>query len=175
MNAKKQRGAVAIEFAVLFLVFFMTLYAIIAYSVPVLLKFSFQHVSAEAGRAIYKVSLNQSINDYQSVLSREVNDIVQDSWLPPSWRRGDCDKPKTEKNYQWEALAEADNGASYGHFAFDESNLAAPRFILHTCLRRDYNKDDAIIPVISFLGIGIDIEIPSLPTGEIKGETITRL
>lgn len=168
MNAKQQRGAVAIEFAALFLVFFMMLYAIIAYSVPVLLKFSFQHVSAEAGRAIYKVNPGQPIETYKAVLGREVNTIVEESWLPPSWRQG-CPEPETEKTYQWEALAY--NGASYGHFALDESNLSDPRFILHTCLRRRYKKDDAIIPVISFSGL----EIPSLPTGEIKGETITRL
>lgn len=169
MNAKQQRGAVAIEFAVLFLVFFMTLYAIIAYSVPVLLKFSFQHVSAEAGRAIYKVSPGQPIETYKAVLGREVNTIVEESWLPPSWRQG-CPPPENT-TYTWKALSQNDSDPSYGHFALDESNLADPRFILHTCLRRDYNKDDAIIPVIRFSGI----EIPSLPTGEIKGETITRL
>ena len=178
---QNQRGAVAIEFAVLFLVFFATLYAIIAYSLPLLLALSFQHTSAEAGRAIYKVSPAQSPEIYRAVLSTQVNKIVEDSWLPPAWRQGDCDKPETEKSYEWSKLGPADNGASYGHIAFDNTNLIDPRFILHTCLQRGYNKqgsplETAIIPIISFLGI----DIPSLPMnseGEymIKGESITRL
>lgn len=176
-----QRGAVAIEFAVLFLIFFATLYAIIAYSLPLLLALSFQHTSAEAGRAIYKVSPAQSPEIYRAVLSNQVNTIVEKSWLPPAWRQGDCHEPTTEKNYKWQALDPADNGASYGYIAFDNTNLIDPRFILHTCLQRGYNKsgnapERAIIPIISFLGI----DIPSLPMnseGEymIKGESITRL
>ena len=48
---KTQRGAVAIEFAMLFAVFFVVVYGIIAYSIPMLLLLTFKQVSADAARA----------------------------------------------------------------------------------------------------------------------------
>lgn len=178
-NGQKQRGAVAIEIAVLFLFFFTMLYAILAYSLPILLGFSFQHVSAEAGRAIYKVNTGQPIEKYKEALGRAVDAKVEESWLPPSWRQG-CPTPE-DKTYKWETLSKNENDLSYGHFALDDSNQSDPRFILHTCLQRGYNKtgdasEIAIIPIIDVLGV----EIPSLPKNQdgkhvIKGETITRL
>ena len=174
-NGQKQRGAVAIEVAMLFLFFFIMLYAIIAYSLPILLGFSFQHVSAEAGRAIFQVNTGQPIEKYKEALGRAVDAKVEESWLPPSWRQG-CPTPQ-DKTYKWETLSNNENGVSYGHFALDNSNQSDPRFILHTCLQRSYKKkgapsEIAIIPIITFLGV----DIPSLPKNSmIKGETITRL
>ena len=45
---KTQQGAVAIEFAMLFAVFFVVVYGIIAYSIPMLLLLTFKQVSADA-------------------------------------------------------------------------------------------------------------------------------
>ncbi|WP_232818225.1 TadE/TadG family type IV pilus assembly protein [Zobellella maritima] len=177
----RQRGAVAIEFAALFLVFFMVLYGIIAYSIPLLLELSFQQVSADAGRIAYRVDPARSQADYIKVVGGEVNKVVENSWLPESWRQGDCPVPAAASEYNWQSLPATASGDSYGHIALDNSDMLDPRYLLHTCIQRGYNQngdaeDRAIIPIISLAGA----RIPSLPQDEqgktiIKGETITRL
>ncbi|GAA3540782.1 TadE/TadG family type IV pilus assembly protein [Zobellella aerophila] len=176
----QQCGAVAIEFAALFLAFFMVLYGIVAYSIPLLLELSFRQLSADAGRVIYRVDPARPQADYVAVVAREVNEAVGNSWLPESWRHGNCPTPATASEYNWQPLPN-ENGASYGHLALDESTPQNPRYILHTCIQRGYNQNGdiqerAIIPIISLAGA----RIPSLPQNEqgktiIRGETITRL
>ena len=46
----KQKGAAAIEFALVFVVFFAVFYGIVSYSLPLLLMQSFHHSTAEAVR-----------------------------------------------------------------------------------------------------------------------------
>ncbi|WP_137718436.1 TadE/TadG family type IV pilus assembly protein [Methylobacillus flagellatus] len=53
--AKSQRGAVAIEFAIIFLLIFTLFYAIINYSLMFLLQASFAHASEEGARAAIAV------------------------------------------------------------------------------------------------------------------------
>ena len=47
---RKEKGAAAIEFALVFVVFFAVFYGVVSYSLPLLLMQSFNHSTAEAVR-----------------------------------------------------------------------------------------------------------------------------
>jgi hypothetical protein len=172
-NMKKQRGAIAIEFAVLFLAFFMILYAIIAYSIPLLLILTFKQVSSDAGRAAIKVDQALPDAQYVQVVGKEVTRVIDSSWLPSDWVSGNCPTPKPsessessespKKSLQWDALP---GSPSYGYLAkeyLDEKSNNY-RYILQVCLQRK----KSIIPAINLMGI----KIPTLP--EEEGEVIIR-
>ena len=164
---RKQRGAVAIEFAVLFMVFFMIVYAIIAYSVPFLLTLSFKQVSADAARSTVRVSPDLPTMQYIARINQQVHDVVSDSWLPRDWIQGDCPAPDSEGG--WVALSDM-NGKSLGHYLEVRSEpFALPRYHLNICLQREYNKNSAIIPILTVFGV----DIPSLPKDE-DGNTTLR-
>ncbi len=169
---KTQRGAVAIEFAMLFAVFFVVVYGIIAYSIPMLLLLTFKQVSADAARATLQVDPGHSA--YTQLLSREITSVVERSWLPESWRGGNCPPPEQDvAGLNWNPLPSHDGQPSYGNIALDNRNPAAPRYVLHVCLQRGYNHDGpseqrAIVPTLRLLGISI----PSLP--ENNGEVVIR-
>ena len=147
---KKQRGAIAIEFAALFSIFFIIVYAIIAYSIPLLLTLTFKQVSSDAGRAAIRVDV--AYPQYEQKVSEEVTKVVEGSWLPASW------------------VSPCDGKASYGSLSFDE---ASERYTLQVCLQREYGSTGtasqrAIIPTINLLGM----KIPNLP--EVNGRTVIR-
>nr|WP_312973183.1 TadE/TadG family type IV pilus assembly protein [Pseudomonas sp.] len=169
---KTQQGAVAIEFAMLFAVFFVVVYGIIAYSIPMLLLLTFKQVSADAARATLRVDPGNAA--YSQLLSREITAVVQRSWLPESWRSGDCPAPEQDAaGLDWSPLPGHDGQPSYGNIALDNRNPSAPRYVLHVCLQRGYNHagpsdQRAILPTLRLLGISI----PSLP--EENGEVVIR-
>lgn len=167
-----QQGAVAIEFAMLFAVFFVVVYGIIAYSIPMLLLLTFKQVSADAARATLQVDPGDAA--YTQLLSQEINAVVARSWLPESWRDGDCPPPEQDAaGLNWSPLPGHDGQPSYGNIALDNRDPAAPRYVLHVCLQRGYNQNGpsgqrAILPTLRLLGISI----PSLP--EENGEVVIR-
>lgn len=171
---QNQRGAVAIEFAMLFLVFFMIVYAIIAYSIPLLLSLSFKHVSADAARAVVRVSPDLQTTEYIARINQQVHEVVTDSWLPPDWVQGRCPQPDTEAG--WVALPSIE-GQSFGHYReLRPALFSQPRYHLNICLQREYNKDNAIIPILTVFGL----DIPSLPQDEggnttLRGRSTIRL
>ncbi len=158
-----QRGAVAIEFAVLFGVFFVVVYAIIAYSIPMLLMLTFKQVSADAARATLQVDPGNAA--YTQLLSREITRVVERSWLPDSWLGGNCPPPEQDAaGFSWTSLPGQNGHPSYGNIALDARDPDAPRYVLHVCLQRLYNREGAsdqraIVPTLRLLGISI----PSLP------------
>lgn len=160
---KRQRGAVAIEFAMLFGVFFVVVYAIIAYSIPMLLMLTFKQVTADAARATLQVDPANAA--YTQLLSREITRVVERSWLPQSWRSGNCPAPaQDEAGFSWASLPGHDGQPSYGHIALDARNPSAPRYVLHVCVQRLYNREGAsdqraIVPTLRLFGTSI----PSLP------------
>ncbi|TBU81612.1 TadE family protein [Pseudomonas daroniae] len=174
--ANRQQGAVAIEFAMLFGVFFVVVYGIIAYSIPMLLMLTFKQVSADAARATLQV--NPASSSYVQVLSREITRTVEQSWLPESWRGGDCPAPEqNEAGYVWSKLP---GSPSYGHIALDARDPNASYHVLHVCLQRFYNREGAteqraIVPTLRLF----NIDIPSLPERDgnvvIRGETTVTL
>src|SRR5699024_1961206 len=88
---KRQSGAVAIEFALLFLGLFAVLYGTIAFSVPLAIQASLKHLAAEAARSAIRVEPsgsdeevgNHLQNYLQSYLSTEGR-----SWVPRQWYTG---------------------------------------------------------------------------------------
>jgi hypothetical protein len=171
---KKQRGAIAIEFAALFVVFFAIVYAVIAYSIPLLLILTFKQVSSDAGRAAIKVDQALPDTEYTQVVSDEVTRVIQASWLPSDWFTGNCPAPK-ESSHQWIPLPPSAGAVSYGFLAKDSLDAASNnyRYILQVCLQRKYGttgsaNEKAIIPTLNIMGI----QIPKLP--EKGGEVVIR-
>lgn len=167
LRKQKQRGAVAVEFAVLFMVFFAIVYAIIAYSLPFLLTLSFKQISADAAREAVRVSPDLPTTQYIARINQQVHEAVTDSWLPRNWVQGNCPNPNAEDG--WLRLHDIE-GKSFGHYREVRSGpLAPPRYHLNICLQREYNKGNAIIPILTVFGF----DIPSLPQNE-GGNTILR-
>jgi Flp pilus assembly protein TadG len=80
---RKQKGAAAIEFALVFVVFFGVFYAIVSYSLPLLLMQSFNQSTAAAVRR--SVALDPSTPGYEAALKTVVKDELkrQLTWIPP--------------------------------------------------------------------------------------------
>ena len=177
LGSKKQRGTVAIEFAALFSIFFIILYAVIAYSIPLLLGLTFKQVSSDASRAAIKVDQAIPEDKYIATVAQEVSRVVERSWLPKNWVSGNCPVPQDTEDpgLVWVRLPSGSGSASYGFFAkeFLDEKTNDYRYIVQVCLQRKYGStgtenERAIIPTINILGI----KIPSLP--EMDGEIVIR-
>ncbi|MBV6826192.1 TadE/TadG family type IV pilus assembly protein [Pseudomonas sp. PD9R] len=79
---RKQKGAVAIEFALVFVIFFAVFYAIVTYSLPLLLVQSFNQSTAEAVRR--SVALDPTTPGYDTVLKNTATQELtrQLAWIP---------------------------------------------------------------------------------------------
>lgn len=178
-SGKHQRGAVAIEFAALFGLFLVMVYAILAYSLPMLLTLSFKQLSADAARAAVQVDPKQAAGAYANTVAVQVADTITSSWLPPNWRQGNCPAPEAD-GHTWQALP-ATGGTSYGHLAIDNSEPYDPRYLLRVCIQRKYNPtgnsdETAIIPTLNLLGFDIPM-LPKDTNGDVtlRGYTSIRL
>ena len=78
----KQKGAAAIEFALVFIIFFGVFYGIISYSLPLLLMQSFNQSTAEAVRR--SVALDPNTPGYEAALKNVVKLELtrQLAWIP---------------------------------------------------------------------------------------------
>lgn len=83
---KKQKGAAAIEFALVFVIFFVVLYGVLSYSLPLLLMQSFNHSTAEAARRSVAVDPAALSND--AAYKKAVEDVAKSvlteqlKWVP---------------------------------------------------------------------------------------------
>ncbi len=79
---RKQKGAVAIEFALVFVVFFAVFYGLVSYSLPLLLMQSFNESTAGAVR--HTVALDPATADYSTVVTTTARTELarQLAWLP---------------------------------------------------------------------------------------------
>jgi Flp pilus assembly protein TadG len=79
---RKQKGAVAIEFALVFVIFFAVFYGLVSYSLPLLLMQSFNESTAEAVRR--SVALDPASADYSTVITTTARTELgrQLAWLP---------------------------------------------------------------------------------------------
>ncbi|WOE80310.1 TadE/TadG family type IV pilus assembly protein [Pseudomonas protegens] len=82
---RKQKGAVAIEFAAVFVIFFAVFYGLVSYSLPLLLMQSFNQATAEAVRRAVAVDPNTA--NYATTVQDLANTVVQNqtSWIPPAF------------------------------------------------------------------------------------------
>ena len=78
----KQKGAVAIEFAVVFVIFFAVFYGVVSYSLPFVLMQSFNHATAEAVRR--SVAVDPNTPGYAIVVQNTATSTLQQqlSWMP---------------------------------------------------------------------------------------------
>ncbi|MCY0111741.1 pilus assembly protein [Pseudomonas monsensis] len=79
---RKQKGAVAIEFALVFVVFFAVFYGLVSYSLPLLLMQSFNESTAETVRR--SVALDPATANYPTALTTLARTELtrQLGWLP---------------------------------------------------------------------------------------------
>lgn len=85
---RKQKGAAAIEFALVFAIFFAVFYGLISFSLPLLLMQSFNQAAAEAVRQALSVDPVAAGNAYGTqVTDRAKNTVItQLSWIPSSFQ-----------------------------------------------------------------------------------------
>ena len=79
---RKQKGAVAIEFALVFVIFFAVFYGLVSYSLPLLLMQAFTQSTAEAVRR--SVALDPSTANYATVIQSVARNelALRLAWLP---------------------------------------------------------------------------------------------
>lgn len=79
---RKQKGAVAIEFALVFVIFFAVFYGLVSYSLPLLMMQSFHEATAEAVRR--SVALDPATPNYKAAVENLANSVLAQrlSWMP---------------------------------------------------------------------------------------------
>ncbi|KNH26145.1 pilus assembly protein TadE [Pseudomonas syringae] len=79
---RKQKGAVAIEFALVFIIFFAVFYGLVSYSLPLLLMQSFNQSTAEAVRR--SVALDPSTANYDTAVRNiAITELTRQlAWIP---------------------------------------------------------------------------------------------
>lgn len=79
---RKQKGAAAIEFAAVFVIFLAVFYGLVSYSVPLLMMQSFHQATAEALRRA--VMVDPSTPNYATTVQNLANSVVQaqTAWIP---------------------------------------------------------------------------------------------
>ncbi|MDG9881236.1 pilus assembly protein [Pseudomonas putida CSV86] len=82
--AGRQKGAVAIEFAIVFLMFFAVFYGLLSYSLPMLMVQSFNQASSEAVRRC--VALDPASATYATDVNALAKQTLEQqlAWLPGS-------------------------------------------------------------------------------------------
>ncbi|AZC16109.1 TadE/TadG family type IV pilus assembly protein [Pseudomonas sp. CMR5c] len=92
---RKQKGAAAIEFAAVFVIFFAVFYGLVSYSVPLLMMQSFHQATAEALRQAVKVDPNTP--NYATTVQNLALGVVQAQtrWIPPVFNFGANDYSAT--------------------------------------------------------------------------------
>ena len=81
---KKQKGAAAIEFALVFVIFFAVLYGVLSYSLPLLLVQSFNNSTAEAVRRSVAVDPTLTAAAYKTAVESVAQGVLDDKlrWVP---------------------------------------------------------------------------------------------
>ncbi|MFR0693652.1 TadE/TadG family type IV pilus assembly protein [Enterobacterales bacterium AE_CKDN230030158-1A_HGKHYDSX7] len=141
----KQRGAVAIEFAGVFVLFFAVLYGLLGYCVPLLMLQSFNDAAAAGARVA--VSVNPQAQDYNAALRTAVNSAVTQrlSWMPASWRNG-C----YGGQFMDTPVSETVSGRQYTR--------------VRVCVSYPY-ATTPIVPLLSLPGIGTVPRLPDVLSG----------
>lgn len=139
----KQRGAVAIETALMFVLFFSLFYAIVSYSLPFLMIQSFNHAAASGARSALAIEPHAFETTAQYIelgVKPRVRSIVADTlkWLPP-----------TAKNA---VLGEENNNID---IEFNEATAVLSVTVVYSGY-----QNAPLIPTLKLPGIG---DVPRLP------------
>ncbi|UVJ44588.1 pilus assembly protein [Pseudomonas sp. LS1212] len=78
----RQKGAAAIEFAMVFVIFFAVFYAVVSYSLPLLMMQSFNEATSEAVRRC--VALDPASATYSADIDAKAKEVLtqQLAWMP---------------------------------------------------------------------------------------------
>ncbi|MGR3886924.1 TadE/TadG family type IV pilus assembly protein [Pseudomonas sp. 1152_12] len=81
----KQKGAAAIEFIAVFVIFFAVFYGMVSYSLPLLLLQSFNQATADAVRL--SVALDPNMAGYPTAVQNTAKAAVTNrlQWIPPAY------------------------------------------------------------------------------------------
>jgi len=131
--AGRQKGAVAIEFAIVFLMFFAVFYGLLSYSLPMLMMQSFNQASSEAARRC--VALDPNSATYATDVNNLARQTLESqlSWLP---------------------------GSLGFQFASDATVTLSSGRLLTVTIHYSKSKLTSTLPVLVLPGIG---EVPRLP------------
>lgn len=137
---KSQKGAVAIEFALVFVIFFAVFYGLVSYSLPFVMTQSFNQATSEAVRR--SVAVDPLTPDYASVVVSTANAALtqQLQWVPPAFNLV----------IGVDTTATYNTGAGYG-----------PNGTLIVSVNYPVSKLNQVLPFLVLPGIGT---VPSLPT-----------
>ncbi|MCB2428252.1 TadE/TadG family type IV pilus assembly protein [Methylophaga pinxianii] len=85
----KQRGAAAIEAALMFVLFFSLFYAIVSYALPLLMVQAFNHAAASGARSALAIEPDEFENTSQFIeqgVKPRVREVIAETldWLPPT-------------------------------------------------------------------------------------------
>ncbi|MDQ7728170.1 pilus assembly protein [Halomonas sp. SpR8] len=166
----KQRGAVAIEFAAIFMLFFALVYGAIAFGLPAVARLAFQHYSVEAARAAVQVDptpFDAERPETFALVSSQVNSVISASWIPEDWRDGCADLDGTDG---WSTLPDT----VYGYWRPEPNPLpnTTPRYQVNVCIQTN-------APIVPQLALG-ELRFPPYVDGDtgkswVRGYTITTL
>lgn len=141
----KQKGAVSIEFAMAFVIFFMLFYGMVSLFFPLLLSATYEELSSEALREaviVRSLPVPRSIDSAQrkahidGATTQAVNSVVENSWLPEKWRQ---------------------------HCPGYNSYIKVSNQVISTCI--GHTKPSSILPQITLLGYEI-VKLPETIQGE---------
>ncbi|GBL53236.1 Flp pilus assembly protein TadG [Pseudomonas citronellolis] len=92
-HPSRQRGAVTIEFAAAFILFFTVMYGVLAYGIPMLVLQSFNDAAAAGARVALSVNDSLGSQQYQAALQDTVAQAVSSrlGWMPSRWYTGCSD------------------------------------------------------------------------------------
>ncbi|WP_166218288.1 TadE/TadG family type IV pilus assembly protein [Pseudomonas atagonensis] len=135
---KSQKGAVAIEFALVFVIFFAVFYGLVSYSLPFVMMQSFNQATAEAVRR--SVAVDPTTPNYATVVVNTANAALtqQLQWVPPPF------------NF----VVGVDTTT-----VFDSTS--GPNGTLTVTVNYPVSKLNAVMPFLVLPGIGA---VPSLPS-----------
>eukprot|EP01030_Chromulinospumella_sphaerica_P007873 gene7873-7703_t len=154
---RKQKGAVAIEFALVFVIFFAVLYAIVTYSLPLLLMQSFNQSTAEAVRR--SVALDPNMPGYEAALKNVVKLELtrQLAWIPAGLNFDVT--TDTTTTYTGGVLKVAIHYPSQKLNAFEPAILSAGDKLFGRLLNRHPPAHQEIVEPPSVLSVGLQIQL----------------
>lgn len=131
----KQRGAVAIEFAAIFGLFFALVYGTIAFGLPAVARMGFQHYSVEASRVALQADpayWNQPTT--RDAIAEMIGDLIDDSWIQ-NWAKG-CEDLPDEDSVAWENWIDLDpTGYAHWREETEQTPNRTPRYQVNVCLQ----------------------------------------
>jgi Flp pilus assembly protein TadG len=138
ISPSQEKGAAAIEFALVFVVFFAVLYALLTYSLPLVMMQSFNAAASEAVRQ--GVAISPATTNYITVVKAQAQLALtnQLTWVPPAL------------NF---------NAASDATISFDGK-------LLQVTINYPTSKLAQVMPVLVLPGIGAVPNLPTTLTAQ---------